>query len=288
MFHFLIDTTSSDLYRDIASGYLHYIHGVNPLSLVFLTNMSGLDAENSVTTMYHSWFHDGHPDWDEVGNSTYGPPPGFLTGGCNPGYSPDNAYTGPAITPPENQPMMKSYLDWNTSWPENSWEITEPSITYQSAYIRLLAQYATQLSTPETCSIVSSKEDSGANTLRSAIACAEEGDTIIFDQAVFQDTIKMSLEPILINKSILIRSNLQDGIVIDASSLDRMFVIEAGHIVSMEGLRFVGGSTQNGGWVQNFGDLTLEDCIINCADSNCMDNQSTVQFLGLTHFEHSQ
>ncbi|MEM1217077.1 MAG: T9SS type A sorting domain-containing protein [Bacteroidota bacterium] len=34
---------------------------------------------------------------------------------------------------------MKSYLDFNTGWPENSWEITEPAIYYQAAYLRFLA-----------------------------------------------------------------------------------------------------------------------------------------------------
>ena len=34
---------------------------------------------------------------------------------------------------------MKSYKDWNTGWPEDSWEITEPAIYYQASYIRNLA-----------------------------------------------------------------------------------------------------------------------------------------------------
>ena len=38
---------------------------------------------------------------------------------------------------------MKKYKNWNTSYPENSWEITEPAIYYQAAYIRLVAKYAT-------------------------------------------------------------------------------------------------------------------------------------------------
>jgi hypothetical protein len=41
-----------------------------------------------------------------------------------------------------NQPIQKSYRDWNTGWPENSWEVTEPAISYQSAYLRLLASFS--------------------------------------------------------------------------------------------------------------------------------------------------
>jgi hypothetical protein len=38
-----------------------------------------------------------------------------------------------------NQPILKSFKDWNTGWPENSWEVTECHIPYQAAYLRLLA-----------------------------------------------------------------------------------------------------------------------------------------------------
>lgn len=135
-----LDATNETNYRNAAMGYLHYIHGVNPLGLVFLSNMGEYGAENSVTEFYHSWFTNGSTLWDKVGESTYGPAPGFLTGGVNPNFAPDPSY-GSTISPPQNQPILKSYKDWNTSWPENSWEITENAIGYQSAYIKLLSKF---------------------------------------------------------------------------------------------------------------------------------------------------
>ena len=42
---------------------------------------------------------------------------------------------------------MKSYLDFNDGWPESSWEISEPAIYYQAAYIRLLANYVSGIPT---------------------------------------------------------------------------------------------------------------------------------------------
>ena len=81
--------------------------------------------------------------WDSVLTSPYGPPPGYLTGGVNPNYRPDGAYRGPPIAPPQNQPVQKSYRDWNTSWPENSWEVSECHIPYQAAYVRLLSSFVT-------------------------------------------------------------------------------------------------------------------------------------------------
>jgi hypothetical protein len=138
-----------------AERYIHYIHGVNPLGLVYLSNMYEYGAENSVNEFYHTWFTDGSADWDRVGTSRYGPAPGFLTGGPNPEYSwssccnasscgspEDNAVcTSISLDPLLNQPDQKSYLDFNTSWPLNSWSVTENSCGYQTSYIRLLSKF---------------------------------------------------------------------------------------------------------------------------------------------------
>ncbi|MCB0542747.1 MAG: glycoside hydrolase family 9 protein [Saprospiraceae bacterium] len=140
-------------FREAALAYLHYLHGVNPFGLCYLTNMSGHGAERSVQEMYHTWFGDG-TSWDNAQTGGKGPAPGFLTGGPNKYYNVDgccpnncgsaqnNALCATAgLQPPLNQPAMKSYKDWNTSWPQNSWEITEPAIYYQAAYIRLLSKF---------------------------------------------------------------------------------------------------------------------------------------------------
>lgn len=44
-------------------------------------------------------------------------------------------------TLPVGEPNAKMYKDFNTSWPLNSWEITEPSDGYQVSYIRLLSHF---------------------------------------------------------------------------------------------------------------------------------------------------
>ncbi|MGK3960067.1 hypothetical protein WMF38_44335 [Sorangium sp. So ce118] len=38
-------------------------------------------------------------------------------------------------------PAQKSYKDFNTSWPLNSWAVTENSNGYQASYIRLLSKF---------------------------------------------------------------------------------------------------------------------------------------------------
>jgi endoglucanase len=153
-FHNLVDYniagTDATEVRNAALGYLNYIHGVNPQGMVYLSNMYSLGVHSSVNEFYHSWFSDGSPLWDRVGTSTYGPAPGFLVGGPNPGYNwdgncisnnPNPGCGSAAPNPPKGQPAMKSYLDFNTSWPLNSWEVTENHNDYQVAYIRLLSKF---------------------------------------------------------------------------------------------------------------------------------------------------
>lgn len=149
-----LDPTRKEDFERAAARYVHYLHGVNPLSLVYLSNMSAFGAENSVNEIYHSWFADKSKVWDRVGTSTHGPAPGFLSGGPNPSYSVDSCCpsscgstannaicTSENVTPPKGQPAQKAYKDFNTAWPLNSWSVTEPSNGYQVAYIRLLSKF---------------------------------------------------------------------------------------------------------------------------------------------------
>ena len=144
---FGVDATKNADARRAAERYVHYIHGVNPLGLVYLSNMSANGAHRSATSFFHTWFADKSPQWDEVGVSTYGPPPGFLVGGPNPSYDWDAVCPGNALcpatrpSPPYMQPPQKSYANFNDSWPVNSWSVTENSNGYQVYYLRLLAKF---------------------------------------------------------------------------------------------------------------------------------------------------
>lgn len=131
-----------------AADYLHYLHGVNPLGKVYLSNMKSFGATNSVDRFYHTWFAHGSALWESVSGSKYGPPPGYLVGGANPHYNWDkrcptiNTGCGQAPpSPPVGEPAQKAYADFSDGWPLDSWEVTEPSVSYQTAYIRLLARF---------------------------------------------------------------------------------------------------------------------------------------------------
>lgn len=118
---------------------LHYLHGVNPLGIAYLSNMYGLGATYSVNEIYHEWYRRGTP-WANARRSKCGPPPGFLVGGPNKNAANDGVPG--ELVPPVGQPPQKSYRDWNAGWPEASWAVTENSNTYQASYIALLAPFA--------------------------------------------------------------------------------------------------------------------------------------------------
>ena len=155
-------TNVEDEFLTAAEDYIHYIHGVNPFAMVYLTNMNERGASNSVNQMYHTWFCDGSEDWDDVATSTYGPAPGYLIGGpygyvsgenintytlasccdnqsCGSKYN--NSLCQEDLIFPEDEPFAKRYHDFNDGWPVNSWTITEPSCGYQVNYIRLLSKF---------------------------------------------------------------------------------------------------------------------------------------------------
>ena len=144
-----------------AEEYVHYLHGVNPLGLVYLTNMQRAGAENSAKTIFHTWFANGVARWSETTDSTPGPAPGYLVGGPNPSFALDScctaasgtsayhcygaaeySYCSQSFAPPLGQPEQKSYLQFNSGWPANSWSVTEPSTGYQAQYVRVLAAFA--------------------------------------------------------------------------------------------------------------------------------------------------
>jgi len=110
-----------DHLRENALGQLHALHGVNPLDLVYLTNMARCGAEASAARMYHEAYQGELP-------------PGYLVGG------PNHYYQG-SLGWIRRQPPAKAYAELSDGWPVDSWEMTEPAIYYQACYIRLLAPF---------------------------------------------------------------------------------------------------------------------------------------------------
>lgn len=122
--------------RERALNIVHYLHGVNPQSMVYLSNMRELGAERSVDRLFHAWFAP-KTLWSDASTGP-GPAPGYLVGG------PHLQITSPLLVHGtqellNRQPPQKAYTNDNTG--PDIWAITEPAIYYQAAYIELLASF---------------------------------------------------------------------------------------------------------------------------------------------------
>ena len=130
-----VDAKTKQLLNERAAEMLHSFHGVNPLSVVYLTNMGKYGAEHSLKAIYHARYGAG----TLYSNN---PPPGYVVGGPNQSVTGKAAEGKPSIDWIKAQPRAKAYADFDLGWPESSWEMSEPAIYYQAIYIRLLAEFS--------------------------------------------------------------------------------------------------------------------------------------------------
>jgi len=160
--HDILDGHTADEVTTRAAQHLHDLLGLNPLNMVFLSNMAAYGGEHSSFHVYHSWFSytggdgdhgnvdfDGkpadvdeplypyHPDDDQT--STAGPAPGLLVGG------PNFYYTGQYALPDRTYPAY-TYRDFSVGcdWDgaqcrAASWELTEPMAAYQGPFVMLVS-----------------------------------------------------------------------------------------------------------------------------------------------------
>jgi hypothetical protein len=146
--HSLVPVAERASFEERAAGLLHSFHGVNPMQLVYLTNMYADGGDACADEAYHTWFRDKDARWDNARTSELGPAPGYVTGGPNKRYcdGQDPKQHACARSSVRDQPAEKAYVDLNTSYePANpfdkSWELTEPAIYYQASYVRLVSKF---------------------------------------------------------------------------------------------------------------------------------------------------
>jgi endoglucanase len=142
----LLNGAEAQSARDRAAGILNSFHGVNPMQLVYLTQMSAYGAERSENEIFHTWFRDGSALWDSAKDSKFGPAPGYVPGGPNKSYCESDKDHKCNSSELRKQPAQKAYLDFNTAWAPDrdydiSWALTEPAIYYQAAYVKLLSKF---------------------------------------------------------------------------------------------------------------------------------------------------
>src|SRR2546423_9065440 len=102
------------------------------------------------------------------------------------------------------------------------------------------------LSTQAATITVSNTNDSGAGSLRQAIADANDGDTIDFGVA---GTITLTTDLLLVENSINISGPGSNNLAIDGNHARRAFYIGWGRTVTISGLAITNGYAVHGGGI---------------------------------------
>jgi hypothetical protein len=109
---------------------------------------------------------------------------------------------------------------------------------------------------------VTSASDSGAGSLRAAIAAADPGDTITFDGSLDGETIDLTTGAIPIDKSLTIEGPGASDLAVDAGHNSRIFVLSSGDLsISDLTLANAAGPEEGGAiYSESSGSLTVSDC----------------------------
>ena len=136
-------------------------------------------------------------------------------------------------------------------------------IRNNAPWISLIAACALRLSAVANIIPVTSTNDSGAGSLRQALAVANNGDTI--DATGVSGVISLTSGALLVNKALTINGPGADVLAIDGNMASGVFEIVSGDMVAISGFTIRnghGGTTGGGVDNQNNVPLTITNCII--------------------------
>ncbi len=129
----------------------------------------------------------------------------------------------------------------------------------------------------DDCTYVTNTADDGLGSLRAAIDCAVDGDTITFSPDVYNSSIMLTTDSIIIGKRIVLAADVSSNITIAAAtpldgSLQSIFVIESCAEVSLIGLTIDGAFGPDGSAIRNDGLLTLENMTITASGNTNLNS----------------
>jgi hypothetical protein len=104
--------------------------------------------------------------------------------------------------------------------------------------------------------------DAGPDSLRGCIASAASGDTIVFDPTLTGQTITLSSGALAITKSLDIEGLGAANLTISGNAASRVFDISSGVTLFLAELTMTDGLADQGGGIQNAGNLTVTHCIL--------------------------
>src|SRR6266478_3116600 len=116
-------------------------------------------------------------------------------------------------------------------------------------------------SLPSTLTVLNNA-DSGPGSLRDTIAVASNGDTIVFDNKLNGQTIKLTSGQLTLDKNLDIEGLGAKNLTVSGNDSSRVFDVAAGVTATIAKLAIAHGMADMGGGIDNAGTLTLNNDIL--------------------------
>jgi hypothetical protein len=129
------------------------------------------------------------------------------------------------------------------------------SIFIAAIVIAVISSHATAPNSDAATLTVANTNDSGAGSLRLAIANAAPGDTVDFNAVLSGQTITLTSGELFVGKSLTI-SGPAGGITVSGNDVSRVFRI-SGAVVNISGISVSHGNVYLGAGILNTGGLTM-------------------------------
>ena len=117
---------------------------------------------------------------------------------------------------------------------------------------------------------VRNNADSGAGSLRAAIAAAESGDTMVFDPSLMHETITLTSGPLAISSNLTIDGPGASLLAISGNQASQLFTLDGNAQVTLAHLTLMGGQSAQGGAIFLGGTAALT------LDSDILSNNQAV------------
>ena len=108
---------------------------------------------------------------------------------------------------------------------------------------------------PGNIIVVTNTNDSGLDSLRQALADANDGDTINFDLSVKGQTITLTSGQLNVDKDVTVRGFGATNLAVDGNAQSRVFYVNPNQTVTVSGLSIINANVTNdvGGGIYNDG-----------------------------------
>ena len=109
---------------------------------------------------------------------------------------------------------------------------------------------------------VTNNNDNGPGSLRAAIASATGGETIDFASRLKGETITLTSGPLVIGVNLTIDGLGADKLNVSGGGTRNVFTVSSGVTATIENLTIAQGLAVQGGGIDNFGKLTVANCVL--------------------------